>query len=34
METIASQVGFSSVSRFVQVFKEKNGVTPGRFRRG
>ena len=34
VETIASQVGFSSVSRFVQVFKEKNGVTPGRFRRG
>lgn len=34
VESIAAAVGFGSASRFVQVFKEKNGVTPGLFRRG
>lgn len=34
VQDIAGAVGFASASRFVQVFKEKNRVTPGRFRRG
>lgn len=31
VESIATAVGFGSASRFVQVFKEKNGVTPEGF---
>ncbi len=34
VQDIAGAVGFASASRFVQVFREKNRVTPGRFRRG
>lgn len=34
VQDIAGLVGFASASRFVQVFREKTGGTPGRFRRG
>lgn len=34
VQDIAGLVGFASASRFVQVFREKNGRTPRRFRRG
>lgn len=34
VQDIAGMVGFASASRFVQVFREKNGGTPRRFRRG